>query len=744
LDRKLTAILYADVAGYSRLTGADEKGTHESLKVRLGALTEAITGHGGRICHFAGDAVLAEFASVVTALECAVAAQRAMAERDRDVPEIRKLQFRIGVNLGDVMVDGEEIYGNGVNVAARLETLADAGGICISGRVLEQVENNVDVGFAFLGAQNVKNIAKPVNVYKILFDRKFAGKTINSAGAPAWRWPAATVIALVILTLGGVMQWLRPSALVLEPASKEGLTIPLSKGPTIAVLPFDNMSGDKEQEYFADGMTDDLITRLSQISGLFVIARNSVFTYKGKPAKVQDVAKDLGVRYVLEGSVRKDEGTIRINAQLIDAESGGHLWAEKFDRPFRDVFALQDQISERIAEALSVKLTGDEQTRLGRPPTTNLEAYEAFLKAGPPFGYDVKSLREKLALFKKATELDPNFAEAYAADAAVAAFVYRTQWWPVMRPTKAHARALEGVTRALALNPDSPLAHSTLGILQLVESKHEEAIRASREAVSLAPHDAHVRANLALVLAFAGRYNEAAEEMETVLRLDPKPPASIHIVDGFIHFIAGDYRQALERLLKAKATEPDNFVLNTLLGGAYARLDRMEEAHAAIELALKGQPVRAVSSQKLAYPYMKRVEDLDRFADSLRLAGLPEWSMGFTGAENERLSGEEIKDLLWGQRIEGNQMYGSQPHAFSQTVGADGTWEQISDWGGKPFIVKGTSSVESDMWCTQDEDYFFGSKQCVPVYRNPGGTRAQKNEYVFPRAYYIYYFSVAQ
>ena len=350
----------------------------------------------------------------------------------------------------------------------------------------------------------------------------------------------------------------REMAMLRKAGFPEKPPLALPDKPSIAVLPFENMSGDAEQAYFAEGMTDDLITRLSQISGLFVIARNSTFAYKGTPVKVQDVARDLGVRYVLEGSVRKAENTIRINAQLIDAQTGGHLWAEIFDRQYRDIFAIQDEITDLIASALSVKLTGDEQTRLARAPTDNLEAYEAFLKAGRPIAYSAKALKEKLALFKRATELDPNFAEAYAADAAVAAFVYRTQWWPVMRPTEARARALEGVTRALALNPDTPLAHSTLGVLQMVAGKHEDAIRAARKAVSLAPNDTDARTTLAIILTYAGQPEAAITEMETVLRLDPKPPASIHVVDGFAHFIAGQYEQSLEAFLKAKAMAPNN------------------------------------------------------------------------------------------------------------------------------------------------------------------------------------------
>ena len=323
MERKLTAILYADVAGYSRLTGADDEGTVETLKIHLGALIKAIEHHGGRVVNTAGDAVLAEFASVVTALKCAVEAQRDLAERNRDLPESRKLQFRAGVNLGDLVVDGDEIYGDGVNVAARLEALAVPGGICISGRVEEQVEGKLDVGFAYLGAQSVKNIKKPVNVYKVLLDRKDTGKIVGAPKpqASGWGWVTAAVLALVI-GLGGWSAWLHVNKLDLAPASLEKMAFPLPDKPSIAVLPFDNLSGDPEDRFLADGLTEDIITTLSRVPDLFVIARNSTFTYKGKPVKVQQVATELGVRYVLEGSLQRSGDRLRVTAQFIDATTG--------------------------------------------------------------------------------------------------------------------------------------------------------------------------------------------------------------------------------------------------------------------------------------------------------------------------------------------------------------------------------------------------------------------------------------
>jgi adenylate cyclase len=438
MDRKLTAILYADIAGYSRLTGADEKGTHAALKDHLGALTGAIEHHGGRIVNTASDAVLAEFASVVTALECAVAAQREMAERDKDVPAPRKLQFRIGVNLGDVIVDGEEIYGNGVNVAARLETLADAGGICISGRVLEQVKGNIDLGYAYLGAQKVKNIETPVNAYKVLLDPEDAGKMIESRKpkAPKWPWSAAAAVAVAIVALAGVAEWMRPSTVELQPAAKEELAYPLPDIPSIAVLPFANLSGDPEQEYLAEGMTEDIITELSRRKALFVIARTSTLPYKNHPVPVAQVARELGVRYVLEGSIQRSGERLRVTAQLIDGLQGNHVWAERYDRDLKDLFAVQDDITQAVVSRLREEVIADLEKRLlERNPESFNEASDHVWRGQAHLHRAVNLVdkdenRKAEAFFTKTLELEPENAAAHLLLGWVHFFDWVYHWSP--------------------------------------------------------------------------------------------------------------------------------------------------------------------------------------------------------------------------------------------------------------------------------------------------------------------------
>lgn len=486
MDRKLTAILYADVAGYSRLTGADEKGTHAALKNHLGVLTGAVEGHGGRIVHTAGDAVLAEFASVVTALECAVAAQREMAERDRDVPEARKLRFRIGVNLGDVIVDGSEIYGNGVNVAARLETLADAGGICISGRVLEQVKGNIDVGFAYLGPQPVKNIEAPVNVYKVHLDRKDACKTasLEKPKPPPWRWPAAAAVLILVAALGGAAMWLRPEPPEVKPASIENMAFPLPQKPSIAVLPFDNLTGDAEQEYLVDGFTETVTETLSRLPELFVIARNSTFTYKGKPTRVQDVGRDLGVRYILEGSIQRAEQRLRVTVQLIDSKTGNHLWSERYDREVSDLFALQDEIAFKAAVAAQVELTEGDQARIYASSTKNVEAWSLVAKGVSHWKtFTKEGIAKARDYYEKAVAIDPAYADAWVSlgwthleDARAG---YGTS------PQRSIELATEYATKALVLDPENSNAHNLLGSIQIGDGDYDHGIAAKEKALEL-------------------------------------------------------------------------------------------------------------------------------------------------------------------------------------------------------------------------------------------------------------------
>src|SRR5262245_37637353 len=405
LDRKLAAILSADVEGYSRLMGDDEVATVRTITAYRETIASAVARHGGRVVDAPGDNVLAEFSSVVDAVQGAVEIQRELRSRNAELPVPRRMHFRIGINLGDVIAEGPRLYGDGVNIAARVEGLAEGGGICLSGTAYDQVEGKLPLGYDFLGEHTVKNIARPVRVYRLRLES--GPSSPPSTGTRGLRPLASRVVAAVVIAgllgAGGWAgwRWLRPASPALA----------LPDRPSVAVLPFTNLSGDPTQEYFSDGVTEDLITGLSNVSGLFVIARNSVFTYKGKVVKVGDVGRDLGVRYVLEGGIQRAGSRVRITAQLVDATTGYHIWAERYDREVRDIFTLQDEVTQQIIRALAVKLTDAERGRMGRAPTGSLEAYDLVLR-----GHEERRRTTREAniqarrLFVRALDLDPDYA----------------------------------------------------------------------------------------------------------------------------------------------------------------------------------------------------------------------------------------------------------------------------------------------------------------------------------------------
>jgi TolB-like protein/class 3 adenylate cyclase len=416
VKRKLTAILSADVEGYSRLMGEDEESTVRTLTAYREIMSSLIQQYRGRVVDSPGDNLLAEFSSVVDAVQCGVEIQQVLKARNAGLSESRRMEFRIGVNLGDVIEEGERIYGDGVNIAARVEGLAEKGSICISGSAYEQIKNKLALGYEYLGEHEVKNIVEPVRVYKAQIE-PVAQRKEKTAGLRGWQWAAVTVLTVLVLGAGAVAVWkfyLHPSPPTVEVDYEEKIIPSETDKPSLAVLPFVNVGGDPEQEYFSDGMCDDLITDLSKISGLFVIARNSVFRYKGKPVDVKKVSRELGVRYVLEGSVRKAGGQVRINANLIDATTAGHLWSERYDGELSDVFALQDKITQKIVTALAVQLTSSEQEQITKKETEKITAYDSFLKARAHyFRHTPEDFAKALSYFENTIETDPNYRRAY-------------------------------------------------------------------------------------------------------------------------------------------------------------------------------------------------------------------------------------------------------------------------------------------------------------------------------------------
>jgi len=521
--RKLTAILSADVKGYSRLMGEDEKATVETLKTYRGVMGELIRQYRGRVVDSPGDNVLSEFASVVDAVECAVKIQEELKTRNEDLPENRRMEFRIGVHHGDVIEDEDRIYGDGVNVAARIEGLAEGGGICISKTSFDSVKNKLNLGYEHLGDHNVKNITEPVRVYKVLMKPEYAGKVIGEErlGQRQWKWAAIGGMAVLFIVIGALAIWniyFRPAPI--EPASVEKTALPLPDKPSIAVLPFVNMSDDPKQEYFSDGMSEDIITDLSRISGLLVLSRSTTFVYKGQSVKIDEIAKELGVRYVLEGSVRKVGEQVRINAQLIDASKGHHLWADRYDGKLKDIFQLQDEITQKIVTSLAVKLSQADQEHVATKETDNIQAYDAVLKASDlMYRYSLESFARALSHLEKAVELDPNYARAYAMMADIFAtpgisVALGLSWEECRLRSREYLR--------IAFKKPTNVSYNVASwYLYRLERKFEKAVEAAERGLALNPSDALCNMFKALALIFADRAEEALDFIDRAQRIDP-------------------------------------------------------------------------------------------------------------------------------------------------------------------------------------------------------------------------------
>ncbi len=621
VQRRLAAILAADVVGYSRLMDADEEATLRTLKAYRQIIDGLVTSHHGRVFGSAGDSVIAEFASPVEAVRCAVEIQQDLEKSNADLPKDRLMRFRIGVNLGDVMVEGDDLLGDGVNVAARLEGLADAGGICISGGAYDQVRKTLDLGYEFLGKHKVKNIEEPVPVHRVHLDRG-AVPRISGARRRQWQRAALAAAAAVVVAVVAVAAWdlyLRPTPPPAEIASGEAPALELPDRPSIAVLPFENLSGDPEQEYFSDGITNDIITDLAKFRELFVIASNSTFTYKGKPVKVQEVSRNLGVRYVLEGSVQRSEDRLRINAQLIDATTGQHLWAERYDRNVKSLFAVQDEIVQTITSTLAVKVHETERQRAIRKDTDSLEAYDHYLRGREIFpGWSKEENAEAKRYFEKAIELDRRFSRAYAYLAGLHVNDWRWGW--ADSPEDSKRLSLEFAQRASALDPSDSLSHWILGIVYLQEKQFDQAMAEYERALALNPNDVDFRMEMAEALVFVGRYEESIELMKRTMRLNPIYPDWYLWDLGWAYYLMGRYEEALAEMKRMKEV-PNN--ARRTFAAIYAQLDRMEEAKAEVAEFLKQDPDYSIAEKEYSWPY-KNPADLEHLLDGYRKAGLPE------------------------------------------------------------------------------------------------------------------------
>ena len=585
-QRRLAAIVAADVAGYSRLMGRDESGTLAALKIlRREVVDPPIAAHGGRIVKTTGDGLLLEFPSVVDAVRCVIEVQTAMAAQVADVPEDRRIAFRVGVNVGDIISDGDDIFGDGVNIAARLEVLAEPGGICLSDDSYRQVRGKIDTEFVAMGPQSLKNIEQPVH---------------------AWRW--------------------LPDGASIAPAPSPALALALPDKPSIAVLPFTNLSGDPEQDYFADGIVEDIISALSRVHWLFVIARNSSFTYKGKSADLKQVGRELGVRYVLEGSVRKASNRVRIAGQLVDATTGAHVWADRFDGALDDIFDLQDRVTASVAGIIEPKLLHAEMDRARRKPTDSLDAYDLYLRALAQFNVGHEGNLEARRLLHRAIEIDPHYAAPYG----LAAWCYlhqKVRGW-ALPSDPALAEGIRLAKLAASLGKDDPETLWMAGLaLALLSGDLEGGIALIDRALTLNPNSANAWRTSGMLRAYLGDTELAIPHLERSARLSPLDAFAFVLWLGFVfaHFMAGRYEEASAWCDKTLHEAPDYPPALRMKAATCGLLERLDEGRRWVERLLAVNPDTTVSGMRLYYGItMKKPGCLEAFLDGLRKAGLPE------------------------------------------------------------------------------------------------------------------------
>ena len=577
--RKLTTIFSADVVGYSRLMEDNEEATIQTLNAYRNSMSTLIEQHRGRVVDMTGDNLMAEFASVVDAVKCAVETQKEIGKRNVDLPEKRRMLFRIGVNLGDIVEEDDRIYGDGVNVASRIEGLADPGGVCLSKSAYDQIKKKLDFGFEYMGEHSVKNISEPVSVYKVLVDSERS-----------------------------------------RPLVEEKFELP--DKPSIAVLPFVNMSGDHGQEYFSDGLTEQIINGLCKVSNLFVVARNSSFAYKEKSVNIQQVGKELGVRYILEGSVQKAGDRVRITAQLIDTTTGYHLWSENYDRDLSDIFALQDEITLKIMNALQIKLTMGEQARLWAGATINIQAYDMHMRGNECFfRINEKDNKQARRFYHEAINFDNTYAEPYVmlGHSHILDLLYR---WS-NSPIESFEQAEKCAERALALKDSLDLTHSLWGWIYLFRRQHEKAIKEGERAIELNPNGAEAHIQLSFILILSDETELAIKLAKRAFRLNPIPLPYYYMFLAMAYRNNGQYDKAIELSKKGLRGNPDQLSVYLTLAASYMYLNRTEEAHKAVKEVLRIHPNFSLEHQAKTMPY-KRQETGDRFIEALRKAGLPD------------------------------------------------------------------------------------------------------------------------
>jgi len=623
--RKLTAIFSADVEGYSRLMGEDEEATVRTITAYREVLTTLIQQHNGKVLDSPGDNLLAEFLSVVDAVQCAVAVQKEIKARNGELPENRRMQFRIGINLGDVIQEEDRIYGDGVNIAARLEGLAEPGGICLSRTTYDHVKNKLELGYEYLGEHSVKNIAEPVRVYRVLTEPEAVGKVIGEKrflGRFSRRTAMAAFIIL-LMVVGGLVSWniyLHQSKKV-EPASVEKMAFQLPEKTSIAVLPFKNISGESGQEFLADGITESIIGAVSRVSGLFVIASNSVFTYKGKAVKVQTVAEELGVQNVLEGTVQRIGNKLRINVQLIDAIQGRHLWSEKYDREMQDLFSVQDNISKEVLTALQVKLVEGEQARGWAKGTKNLDAYIKYLQAYDHFrSFNKNKIVLTRQICEEAIAIDPNYDNPHTLLGTTHLIDLWFNWGE--SPQVSMKKAIVSLDKAVALNPESDFANACLSHLYLLQKRFDEAVVTGEKAIAINPNGDLGMVLLGITFNHVRRYEEAINLFKEAQRRNPYCPAwYIHNM-AWSYLFLGKLDEAIVECKRSLERNPDHLPGLVALASVYGVANRLDEGRAVAAEILRIDP--NFSAERIMTWPNKYKSDAELVRDALRKVVSPD------------------------------------------------------------------------------------------------------------------------
>jgi adenylate cyclase len=620
--RKLTAILSADVEGYSRLMSLDETNTVNTLKSYRKKISRSVLSHYGRVVDSPGDNILAEFISAVDAVTCALEIQEEIKECNASLPNDRKMVFRIGVNLGDVIADGDRIYGDGVNIAARLEGLATGGGICISGNTYQQIQNKIPIGCEFIGKQAVKNISDPVPAFRIWKDPDSTACTLK---APVQRKSkktklAAAAVAIILLGGGAVFMKYQPTSTSRPPRDDVARSLEnLSPDkPSIAVLPFANLSNDADQEYFSDGITQDIITDLSKFRELAVTASTTVFEYKGKTSSIKELGNELNVKYILEGSVQKAGNQVRINAQLIDTATGNHIWAQRFDRQIGDIFALQDEIIETTVRKLAVKVDQAERALAMSKSTGSLEAYDYYLQAYHHFYQrTLEGNIEARKLFQKAIALDPIYAAAYVGLAKAREWAVNYGWTEF--PNVVLQEALDLAKKAVQLDDSNAGAHGELGYIYMRFGEYDLAESELQKAIDLNPNDRINYRHMGAVMLYSGQPAESLEWYTKVLKFDPYLSPGVYMNIGIAHYLKGDEDKAILWLKQAATKWPTFLGCHILLASIYAQTGQMDLAEAEKAEILRISPFFKLDFYGQAY---QNPDHREKIVAGLRKAGL--------------------------------------------------------------------------------------------------------------------------